>query len=62
MAITTIQLDSKVRDRLKQKGRKGETYNDIVLRILRKAEYVEFMEEQYAILDKERNWVRLDDL
>jgi hypothetical protein len=23
MAITTIQLDSKARDRLKQKGRKG---------------------------------------
>ncbi len=62
MAITTIRLETSVRDRLKRMGRKGETFNDILKRILRKAEYVEFMERQYAILDKERNWVRLDDL
>lgn len=62
VAITTIQVEKGVRDRLKRLGRKGETFNDIVKRVLRKAEYVEFMEEQYAILDKERNWVRLDEL
>ncbi|HKZ48718.1 MAG TPA: hypothetical protein VJ397_08045 [Thermoplasmata archaeon] len=62
MTITTIQLETGVRDRLKRIGRKGETFNDIVKRVLRKAEYVEFMEGQYAILDKERRWVRLDEL
>jgi len=62
MAITTIQLETTVRDRLKRIGNKGETYSDIVKRVLRKAEYVEFMDEQYAILDKEKRWVRLDDL
>ena len=62
MPITTIQLDRRVKERLRRLGRKGETYNEIVKRVLRKAEHVEFMEEQYAILDSEENWVRLDDL
>ncbi len=62
MPITTIQLDRRVKERLRRLGRKGETYNEIVKRVLRKAEYVEFIEEQYAILDSEENWVRLDDL
>jgi len=62
MSITTIQLETGVRDKLKRLGRKGETYSTIVKRLLRKAEYVEFMEEQYAILDKEKNWVQLDEI
>ena len=62
MAITTIQLETGIRDRLKRMGKKGETFNDIVKRVLRKAEYVEFMEGQYAILDKEKHWVPLDEL
>lgn len=59
---TTIQVQREVRDQLQSMGRKGETYNDIIKRIIKKARYVDFMEEQYAILDKEKNWVPLDDL
>jgi ribose 1,5-bisphosphokinase PhnN len=61
-SITTIQLEVGVRKRLQSLGRKGETYNDILKRLLRKASYVDFMEEQYVILDNEKNWVPLDDL
>jgi predicted CopG family antitoxin len=61
-AITTIQLELEVRKRLQSLGKKGETYNDIIKRLIKKAAYVDFMEEQYAILDNEKNWVSLDDL
>jgi hypothetical protein len=43
-------------------GRKGETYDEIIQRILKSHEYVVFMEEQYKILDKEKNWISLDEL
>ncbi len=62
VAIPTIHVDASVRARLKRMGRKGETFNDILKRVLREAEHVASMEEQYAILDRERNWVRLDEL
>jgi chorismate mutase len=61
-SITTIQVETVIRKRLQALGKKGETYNDIIKRILRKAAYADFMEEQYAILDDEKNWVSLDDL
>ena len=62
IAITTIQVETGVRKRLQSLGKKGETYNEIIKRLLRKAAYVDFMEEQYAILDNEKNWVSLDDV
>ena len=60
--ITTIQVEQTVRKRLQALGRKGETYNEIIKKLLRKAAYVDFMEEQYSILDSEKNWVPLDEL
>jgi predicted CopG family antitoxin len=62
MEATTIQVDSKVRDLLKSFGRKGETYNDIILKLIERARYIEFMRETYNILDTEENWVSLDEL
>lgn len=35
---TTIQIDAEVRDELKRRGMKGETYDDIIRRLLRKSE------------------------
>jgi len=32
--VTTIQLSKETRDRLKELGRKGETYDEIVRRLL----------------------------
>ena len=34
MADTSIRLDPAVRDRLKARGRKGETYSEIIVRLL----------------------------
>lgn len=61
MAVTTVQITPETRDLLKLAGRKGETYDAIIRKLLRSSEYVEFMEEQYRILRSETNWVRLKD-
>ncbi len=59
---TTIQLDSTTRDQLKSLGHKGETYDSVIRRLLRAARYVDFMEEQYSILERETAWKKLQDL
>ncbi len=59
MAITTIQLSPETREHLRAVGRKGETYDQIVRRLLKSAEYSDFMEEQYEILRRAKHWVRL---
>jgi len=59
---TTIQVDKELRDILKKMGKKGETYSDIIRKLIRKVEYIEFMEEQYKILDNEREWISIDEI
>lgn len=56
MAVTTIQLTSGTRDILRASGRKGETYDQIIRRLLRAAEYADFMEDQYRILSSPAGW------
>lgn len=34
MPSTTIRLDTEVRDRLRARGRMGESYNDVIRRLL----------------------------
>lgn len=62
MKTTTIQINTETRDVLRSLGRKGETYDDIIRDLLKRAKYVEFMEESYRILDTEKNWVNLDEV
>ncbi len=62
MTATTIQVDMEVRDLLKSFGRKGETYNEIIVNLIDRTRYVEFMRKTYQILDNEENWVSLDEL
>jgi hypothetical protein len=62
MAVTTVQITPQTRDLLKAVGRKGETYDAIIRKLLKSAEYVDFMDEQYRILRGERGWVNLKDL
>jgi hypothetical protein len=62
MKTTTIQVNTETRDILRSLGRKGETYDDIIRDLLKRAKYVEFMEESYRILDREKNWVNLDEV
>jgi hypothetical protein len=62
MTLTTVQVTSETRDLLKSVGRKGDTYDSIIRKLLDSAEYVGFMEEQYAILRGEKKWVELRNL
>jgi len=47
--VTTIQIPPATRDRLKKFGLKGQTYQEILDRLMDRVEYEEFMEEQYRI-------------
>jgi hypothetical protein len=59
---TTIQVEISTRDELKSIGRKGETYDSVIKRLLRSSEYVSFMDEQYSILKREKGWRKLRDI
>ena len=62
MAATTIQISTDMRDRLKALGAKGDTYNDLLGRLLTSREYIDFMREHYHLLDEESEWTALEDL
>ena len=53
--VTTIPVKKDVRDRLKQYGTKGETYNDILKRLMDEVDYETFMERQYKKLGEKDN-------
>jgi hypothetical protein len=62
MATTTIPLAKETRERLRIFGKKGETYDQILKRLMSLAEYDEFMEKQYERLKDKRAFVSLDEL
>jgi predicted CopG family antitoxin len=63
MTTITIQLESEIVEKLKAIGKKGESYDDIIQRLLiEKVNYEVFMREQYKILDEEDEWVLIDEL
>jgi hypothetical protein len=59
---TTIPVTKDVRDRLKQYGMKGETYNDILKRLMNEVDYETFMERQYKKLGEKEKFVSLDEI
>jgi len=61
MAITTIQIPTETRDRLRQFGLKGQTYKDILEALMDRVEYEQFMEEQYRRLRERSKFVPLDE-
>lgn len=62
MGITTIPLERETRERLRSFGRKGETYDQILRRLMSLAEYEGFMEKQYERLKDKDAFVSLDEL
>ena len=58
---TTIPLTKETRDLLKRYGRKGETYDELIRRLLNIAEKVEFARRQKRIL-KQEEFVPLDQV
>lgn len=62
VALTTIPLDTSVRDRLKGYGRKGMTYNDILTRLMDEVELEAFVRQIQREADAETNWIAAEDL
>lgn len=60
--LTTIPLRRETRDRLRQLGRKGETYDDVVIRILEQAELAAHLETHYLRLRDKSKFVPLDEI
>ena len=60
--ITTIPLEKETRERLRSLGRKGETYDQLLKRLISLAEYEEFMTMQYERLKDKNAFVSLDEI
>ena len=60
--LTTIPVYKNTRDRLKSFGFKGETYDQILKKLMEKTEYITFMERQYEILSNKAEFVPLDEI
>jgi hypothetical protein len=58
---TTIPLSKETRDLLKKFGQKGETYDELIRRLLEMAEQMEFARVQKRILETEE-FVPLDQV
>jgi hypothetical protein len=58
---TTIPVTKGTRDRLKTIGQKGETYDEIIHRLIEIAEQVDFFNKQKRILEEE-GFVPLDQV
>ncbi len=58
---TTIPLSKGIRDRLKSIGQKGETYDEIIHRLIEIAEQVDFFNKQKRILEEEE-FVPIDEV
>jgi hypothetical protein len=58
---TTIPLSKETRDLLKKYGQKGETYDELIRRLLEMAEQMEFARAQKRILETEE-FVPLDQV
>ncbi|MCA1818974.1 MAG: hypothetical protein LC620_02800 [Halobacteriales archaeon] len=60
---TTINIEPALRDRLKTYGTAGETYNDILKRLMDNMDREAFFEEvRRAAALPEGEWVGLDDV
>jgi hypothetical protein len=65
VALTTIPIDSSVRDRLRSYGTAGMSYTAIVQRLLDERERDDFVHEIQRLADAadaEGSWVDLEDL
>ena len=59
---TTILVEKETRERLRLFGKKGETYDQILRRLMSIAEYKGFMEKQYERLKDREAFIALDEI
>ena len=62
MGVTTIPLAKETREHLRSFGKKGETYDQILKRLMSLAEYEGFMEKQFERLKDKEAFLSLDKL
>ena len=60
-AVTTIQINKDTREELRELGKKGETYDQLIHRLIELAKRVEFFEDIDRILETEE-FVPLDEV
>jgi hypothetical protein len=60
-SLTTIQLQKETREELREFGKKGETYEDVIKKLMEIAKRVEFFEDIDRILENEE-FVSLDEI
>ena len=61
-SLTTIPLRRPTRDRLKELGKKGETYDEVVNRLMEQAEVAAHLQTHYNRLKDRSKFVPLDDI
>lgn len=59
---TTILVTRKTREELKSLGRKGETYDDIITRIIKEINRQELVAQQYKRLEEKDEFIPLEGL
>ncbi|MDY0385939.1 MAG: hypothetical protein RBT65_02155 [Methanolobus sp.] len=59
---TTIPTTKVVRNRLKSYGQKGETYSDILMRMMDTIDKEEFMDRMYRRLEEKDQFVSLNEI
>jgi hypothetical protein len=59
---TTIPLGKETSERLRSLRRKGETYDQVLKRLISIAEYEEFMKRPYERLKDKNAFVSLDEI
>ncbi len=59
---TTIALSEGTRDKLKSFGRKGDTYDDIIRRMMGIVDRELYLDEVYRRLEEKDKFVSLDEL
>ena len=59
--LTTIQIQKDTREELREFGKKGETYEDVIKKLIEIAKRVEFFEDIDRILETEE-FVSLDEI
>jgi predicted CopG family antitoxin len=59
---TTIPTTKEIKERLKNYGRKGETYSDILTRLMDSVSREELMDLMHRRLEEKEQFVSLDDV
>lgn len=63
MPTTTIQIEVEVRDQLRARGHMGESYNDVIRRLLAATRPTEFLRPTTGLpaTNRPHSWVPLHD-